>query len=278
MTGVQTCALPICFIKWQINTRLNPYPIIYQFTEKSKLIIWKGLTGATGNLYCGLHEFQDMGFLLHLLRPTDLFVDIGANVGSYTILASSEIGANTISIEPITTTFIYLEDNILINRIQEKVTALNIGLGSQKGVLKFTKSLDTVNHVATDFNSDSIDVSVDTLDNVIRHRDPLLLKIDVEGYETEVLKGAENTLSSNNLKAVIIELNGSGERYGYNENNIHNNFLSLGFLPYEYDPFKRELTQISIFSSYNTIYVKDLEFVKKRLISAQKMKINDNIF
>ena len=48
----------LIFIKWQINCLLNPYPIIYQFTENSKLIITKGLAGATGNLYCGLMEFN----------------------------------------------------------------------------------------------------------------------------------------------------------------------------------------------------------------------------
>lgn len=68
------------FLKWQINCRLNPYPILYLYTENSKFIIWKGLTGATGNLYCGLMEYDEMAFLLHFLRPEDLFIDIGANV------------------------------------------------------------------------------------------------------------------------------------------------------------------------------------------------------
>ncbi len=58
----------IRFVKWQCNTRLNPYPIIYPFTTKARLIVQKGMTGATGNLYCGLHDFNDMFFLLHFLR------------------------------------------------------------------------------------------------------------------------------------------------------------------------------------------------------------------
>jgi hypothetical protein len=47
----------------------------YQCTQNSKLLVWKGLTGATGNIYCGLHEFEDMAFLLHFLRPRDLSAD-----------------------------------------------------------------------------------------------------------------------------------------------------------------------------------------------------------
>jgi hypothetical protein len=46
----------------------------------------RGMTGLTGNIYAGLHEFADMAFLLHFLRPSDVFADVGANVGSYTNL------------------------------------------------------------------------------------------------------------------------------------------------------------------------------------------------
>ena len=42
----------------------------------------KGMTGASGNIYFGLHEFEEMGFLLHFLREEDLFIDIGAYIGS----------------------------------------------------------------------------------------------------------------------------------------------------------------------------------------------------
>ena len=92
------------FVKWQINCLLNPYPILYPYTENTKLVIWKGLTGATGNLYCGLAEFNDMGFLLHFLRDSDLFIDVGANIGAYNILASGEISACTIVIDTIACT------------------------------------------------------------------------------------------------------------------------------------------------------------------------------
>jgi predicted RNA methylase len=70
------------------------------------------MTGATQKIYCSLQEFEDMALLLHVLRPGDLFVDVGANVGSYTILAAGVCGANVISIEPVPSTFTHLADNI----------------------------------------------------------------------------------------------------------------------------------------------------------------------
>lgn len=262
------------FFKWQINCLLNPFPILYTYTENSRFIIKKGLAGATGNLYCGLMEYEDMAFLLHLLRPNDLFIDIGANVGAYTILASSEINAKTIAIEPVPSTFKNLMDNILINNIQEKVNALNLGLSSKNGKLKFTKSFDSVNHVATENETDSIEVDIDTLDTILlKEQCPILIKIDVEGFETEVIKGAETTLLNKSLKAIIIELNGSGQRYGYDERQIHNKLIEHGFKTFNYNPKTRQLIELVTFGTHNTIYLRDKEFVEERIKSARQIKI-----
>lgn len=262
------------FIRWQASTLLNKYPIIYPFTERSKLIVWKGLTGATQNVYCGLHEFHDMGFLLHFLRPNDLFVDVGANIGSYTILASAEVGANTIAVEPIPTTFRNLKNNVFINNIQDLVTMLNIGLGSQIGRILFTKGGDTLNHVAISNEIDTIEVDIDTLDNILAHQQPTLLKIDVEGFETEVLKGAEMILRQDRLQAIIIELNGSGSRYGYDEQYIHNLLITAGFIACQYNPFSRVLSKIGTYGHHNTIYIRNFDNVTSRLMSARKFRIH----
>jgi FkbM family methyltransferase len=209
-------------VKWQLSHIFNPYPIIYPYTNKCRLIIKKGMAGATGNLYCGLHEYQEMFLLLHLLRPNDLFVDIGANIGSYSILSAAHIGCATISIEPVPATFNNLLDNIWINDVKEKVEALNLALGSQEGTIAFTTNFGTMNHVATSNDRDTVTVKINSLDDILGKRIPILLKIDVEGFESEVLNGASHTLADENLKAIIIELNGSGTRYNYNESAIQN--------------------------------------------------------
>lgn len=264
------------FVKWQLNSILNPYPIVYNYTENSKFLIKKGWTGATGNLYCGLMEFEDMGFLLHFLRKEDFFLDIGANVGAYTILASAEVEAKTVCIEPVPSTYMILNDNIVLNNMASRVKALNIGLGSEKGIIKFTKSFDTVNHVATEkeLGKETIDVQVETLDSILDYC-PILMKIDVEGFETEVLKGGKNTLENRDLKAVIIELNGSGKRYGYDETLIHENLISLDFKPYSYNPFTKTLTELSTFAKHNTIYLRDIPFVTNRIETSKKVKIRN---
>ncbi len=267
------------FVKWQVNSSLNPYPMVYPFTDRSSLIIQKGMAGATGNLYCGLHEFEDMSFLLHFLRKEDLFVDVGANVGSYTILSAAHIGAETISIEPVPETFEHLMRNVALNRIQNRVMACNIALGSSKGVLEFTSSLDTVNHVATPSDKGRISVPVDTLDDIVAGKQtPILLKIDVEGFETEVMKGASKTLLQRDLKGIIIELNGSGSRYGYDEGKIHQELVGAGFAPYSYQPFERKLNRVETYGTLNTIYIRDIDRVNERIKEAAKIKIRDHVY
>lgn len=273
------------FIKWQVSARLNPNPIVCPYAERSKLIMWKGLVGATGNLYCGLLEFEDMAFVLHFLREDDLFIDIGANVGSYTVLGASEVGAETISIEPVPQTFKTLKANIALNNLERNTKALNIGLGSKKGILKFTSSFDAINHVATEQETDTIDVEVERFDDIISIAKPALVKIDVEGFETEVLKGMEKALMNRNLKGIIIELNGSGKRYGYNEDEIHDKLLSHDFKPFLYSPFERKLVNVeksgsrsANYSSENTIYIRDIALARERVLSAREFRIQGQNF
>ena len=270
------------FLYWQVSQLLYPHETIVPFVGNTKLVVKKGLTGATGNIYTGLHEFTDMGFLLHFLRKDDLFFDIGANIGSYTILASGYIGARTVSFEPVPSSFEWVKKNLAINKLNDLVQAMNIGVGSTEGILHFTRSYDTENHVVIDprHNRENlIEVQIIDFDSIAAKEGiPSLVKIDVEGYETEVLKGMMQSLRSEELKAIIIELNGSGKRYGFDDKLIHENLLANEYLPYQYDPFDRKLELLQNYGSLNTIYIKDIEFVKSRIESANKVKIFSEIF
>jgi hypothetical protein len=103
------------FARWQIAARLARGPVAVQFVNSAQLFATPGMAGATGNVYVGLHEFVDMSFVLHFLRPNDLFVDVGANIGSYTVLASAAVGANCISFEPNPEAWEWLCKNINLN-------------------------------------------------------------------------------------------------------------------------------------------------------------------
>ncbi len=265
------------WLKWQVGSRLVPGPVVIPFVNNARLIVKPGMTGATGNAYCGLHEFEDMALVLHALRPDDVFVDVGANVGSYTVLAGGAVGARCISIEPIPTTFAWLRQNIAINGLSEQVRALNVGLGRVEGMLRFTGGLDTVNHVVGDneYVADAVEVAVRTLDTVMGDLAPTLIKIDVEGFETEVMAGAERTLVSPDLLAVIMELNGSGVRYGFDEETLHQRMIDYGFKTCRYHPFERKLESLygTRAGGGNMLYVRDVARLAERVQTAPRFQL-----
>jgi FkbM family methyltransferase len=264
------------FLYWQIQSSLQPSKFVVKpFVGGTKFYARKGLAGVTGNIYTGLHEFNDMAFLLHFLTPDDVFFDIGANVGSYTLLASGVCKAKTIAIEASANTAIITRKNINLNQLQHKVTLINAAAGAEIGTLSFSKNEDTTNHIisANELqNTDAETVKVIKVDDLTITYKPTLIKIDVEGFETEVLKGMSETLKQNSLKAIIIELNGSGERYGFDDADIHQLLTINGFMPFQYNPFQRNLTLLSTFGNHNTIYCRDVDFIKNRLKNAKAFK------
>jgi FkbM family methyltransferase len=268
------------FVLWKVSGRLLPCPmaVVLNFVNDTRLIAGPGMVEGNGNICAGLHEFEDMSFVLHLLRKDDVFVDVGANIGSYTILAGSVVGAKCLSIEPVPATFSYLVDNINLNEMGENVQAFNIGAGQEDDVLSFTTQLDTENHVATDSdnNVNTVEVPVRPLDDIVGDSEPLCIKIDVEGFEMAIVEGARDTLTKQSLLAVIMELNGSQERYGYDESALHKSMLSLGFRPFSYCPFSRELVALDGKNSrtWNTLYLRDVQQVSERLRTGPEFRVD----
>jgi len=264
------------FIFWQLSHYLNSGDKSFTFFNGAKMIVRKGDTGVTGNIYVGIQDFYELSFALHFLDEKDIFVDVGANVGFYSIVLSKSKNVTSFAFEPIPSTYIKLEKNVQINSLSNKVFAKNIAIGSSNGKLRMSSDLDTVNHVKSTSNASTHDIFVEVCDlNTIFSNGeyPSLIKIDVEGFETEVIAGMQNIISSNKLKAIIIELNGSGGRYGYDDSLIHQTLLEYSFKPFHYDPFMRKLTQLESYGSNNTLYLRDLNCIYKRVNEAPKFNV-----
>ena len=92
---------------------------------------------------------------------------------------------------------------------------------------------------------------------------------------TNVLKGSDVTLKNPSLMALIVELNGSGRRYGFSDNDIHQKLLNYGFNPFKYDPFSRSLFSVEESHNQNIIYIRDVDFALQRVRAAKKIKISN---
>lgn len=259
-------------VRWQLASRLIAGPIALPFVEGTFLFAMRGMTGATGNWYCGLHEVRDMAFVMHVLRRDEHFLDVGANVGSYTVLAGGA-RARVTSVEPIPETFAHLERNVALNALGGRVRAVKCGVSDASGVLRFTTDLDCVNHVlAQGEHLASVEVPVRTVDDLVGSDVPVLIKIDVEGHERAVLIGASRTLGDPRLLAVVMETNGSGMRYGVSDADLVSLMQGHGFSPYCYDPFYRRLVDAAQ-ADGNTVFVRDPTAVETRVRGSKRYRL-----
>jgi FkbM family methyltransferase len=247
------------FAAWQVASRLRAESE-FEWIEGAKLIVSRGMTGATGNIYCGLHEFVEMGFLLHFLRPNDLFLDVGANIGSYTIVAAKVCKARTIAFEPDPDTARALRRNVAINRLSALADVREWALGGVNGQITFTVGLDTMNRVARPDDKSAQVVPIRRLDDIDDAAAPTLIKLDVEGYEEQVLSGASGVLGSPSLLAVQSELCSPI---------VQDTLKSFGFRVLFYDPFTRRLGPTPFdYRTSNALFVRGDELVRERLVQA----------
>ena len=268
------------FLTWQIASRVFAAPALIPFVGPTRLMVTRGQHAATGNLYVGLHEFDEMAFTLHALRASDLFVDVGANIGAYTLLASGCAGAHSIAIEPVHATFSTLMDNVNLNGIAAKVQALECGLGARAGYLHFSQHDDSCNHVVLGgayAASGAVPTPVRTLDDVLEGQHALMLKIDVEGFEGEVLAGGMGELAGRHPCAMIIEL-GQGGPYGHPAATVDATLRNAGFAPATYSPTDRTLNPMFHAPlDGNVLYLRDLDFFRERVATAPTFSVLDSL-
>jgi FkbM family methyltransferase len=261
------------WLRWQIASRVSRMPIIAPFVDSTHIAIGTEHRGMRGNIYVGLLEFEDMSFCAHFLRKDDLFGDVGSNIGAYTILAAGVRGAHVIAVEPVPTTVIALKRNIGINGISDLVTVKEIGVGEKSGTMYFSIDQDSMYHIVPE--NRGLQIPVSTLDEIFAERTPTLLKVDVEGFEAAVLRGATDVLADPKLEAIIIELNGLGARYGYDDRKTDAAIRDCGFQSFTYDPWKRELSLAGMSGEHNTLYIRDLECASQRLKTSALFQVLD---
>ena len=253
-------------MNWQLASRLFKGPFDLPWVADLRLLVERGMTGATGNLYFGLWEVPDMAFMVHFLRLDDTLFDIGANIGSYALLAASAADARVVAFEPHPGTADFLERNIAHNRLGERIAVRRVALSDRAGDGALTDSLDTMNHVIAEVGAGSRSVVLETLDSHAAQGRPTMLKIDVEGHEASVLAGGAAALADPSLLAVEIETVTPA---------IDRTLRDAGFHERWYDPFARKLHEAPVAGlvAANRLYLRDPVSAQARVTAAPPLKV-----
>ena len=200
------------FAWWQIRKRLSKRPAVVRVGANRKFKVLCDSPFSSMVVYDGLPEWDEMNFLLRVLRAADGFIDIGANVGFYTVLASTVVTQGPLfAFEANPRNLEVLRDQV---RLNELATAEVFGtaLGNMTGELSFFDSGRETGSIATDGDSGAKLVTVPCcrLDDCLAGRslpDCVVAKMDVEGCEALVLDGAAAAMASGRISVWLFELN-----------------------------------------------------------------------
>ncbi len=193
----------------------------YYKSSLGKFIVRKGSLDFQFANYA--YEGNVKKFVYKHLNDYDLFLDIGANIGTYSIIPANH-GLKVIAFEPVKSNFEALKTNVGLNKLEHLVKLYPLALGAKKRSANFTVDLintgashlteyaDITEHIE---NPEFEDIQVVRFDDIVDEMnigkdEKIFVKIDVEGMEPDVLNGATEFIKNQDNILIIIETIHSG--------------------------------------------------------------------
>jgi FkbM family methyltransferase len=197
-----------------------------------------------GLLYVGEYEPEERGLVRRLLRSGDVFVDAGAHVGLYTVLAA-RAGARVHAIEPSSRSFELLCGNVRRNGVSALVRAHHLALSDEDGEAAIQlgdarfSAWTSFGRVPPGEQRGSERVETRTVDGLIADGTlslPFLLKLDVEGWELHVLRGGGGTFGAADAPHLLVEFTDvAAEAAGSSTRELYEELSRLGYGLFRYD-------------------------------------------
>jgi len=194
----------------------RPYAVLSGPLRGSRFILGS-LAGEGGgaSVYFNRIEKEQTAAMLREIGEGHTFFDIGANVGYYSILASKLVGAKgqVIAFEPVVRNIAYLQRHLELNKA-ENVRIMPFAMSSKSGILSFSPGPNSaMGSLDIEGGSGELLVPTTTLDEIVDllGLTPDVLKIDVEGAETELFRGGERTLTKTRPK-IFLSTHGNERR------------------------------------------------------------------
>lgn len=195
------------------RSRLQDRPRVVPLGRSGRILADLTFNAGLRVAYANPPDMAEMTAWQKVLGTNDLFLDVGANIGVYTIWAG-QLRAEVIALEPGPAAFTRLQQNLALNDL--RVDCRQVALGAAVGRLRLTDGKDTLNRLLLDggeqASGSTLEVEVTTLDEVLGDRSAAGVKIDVEGAEELVVRGGANALSEGRIGLMQLEWNGLSQR------------------------------------------------------------------
>ena len=226
----------------------EPYFANHQYKFVASTVFGMQIAGDTQDFlhrciyYFGVWEPNLTRWIGQRLEPGDTFVDVGANIGYYSLLASTLVGVSggVVAIEPSPTIFAALQHNLVRNRVTN-VRAVNVAASDREGVVKLFRGPYHNLGETTTLEEQNLEVECEVdaipLDAILVPQEihnARLVKIDVEGAECSVVAGMSMLLSSCRPDLeIIVEVHPEQlVRQGRRPEDLMRIFLDAGFYAY----------------------------------------------
>lgn len=200
------------FLIWKSIKLLRLREVKYKFWGNKYLYLNYDSFQSMWLMYNYVVDWEEFNIISRYTKPNDHVADIGANMGFYSIWMSKFVSASgkIHSFEPDENNYSRLKKNIVVNNLQNIILPNNMAVSDLVGKLNFTTGLDGENHIAQQSLQETTQVDSLRLDTYAKQHQIshfTYVKIDVEGFECNVLKGAHQLLTNKQIQVIQLEIN-----------------------------------------------------------------------
>lgn len=238
---------PIGMVKWLYHqfewrwfTRVKKVRFVERNIQQFKLIIDLRDVGLSKELFLSdIREEEHIYMLERYLKPGMAVLDCGANIGYYTVMMGRMVGESgkIYSVEPSKDNYEMLSLNVRLNQVEDRAVLFNMGMAEYDGVGEMHVSEMSNRHTFHPFEYygpseqtlrgiEPLEVPVSTVSTFTKDRPVDLIRMDVEGYEVEIMTGMKDALESGDFRAsILFEVH--RPRYDFDKHDIRGPLQSL---------------------------------------------------
>jgi FkbM family methyltransferase len=234
------------YVNWQIHKRCFRRNLPFKYHGFMLPGFRDSHSMSAAYYFSGYPDWWEMRFMQDYLRPGDRFLDVGANVGLYSIFAAALVGVDgqVDAFEPASIPANRLQQAIELNQLDGRINVHRLAVSDKSGSVEFGFAADDCqSHVRRNGEEagDSISVPAVRLDEYCAGRTYAMAKFDIEGHEPLALSGASGMLANGNPRVMQIEMAGYSKLFGVPTSEFVQRLADVGYDCFCYDPTSKRL-------------------------------------